>query len=81
MAALRANDLADELAQLDVQEPRWRDRIRELREFANAFRQKADQPSRRVRVKEWSELLNYFQAEIDGLRSPLPESGGTHDSK
>src|SRR5947208_1895458 len=52
-ASLRANDLADELAQLEIADGEWLERISELRMFAHSFMEKADGKARRVIARDW----------------------------
>lgn len=72
LAALRVNDLADQVAQLIPAEPELQTTVDELREFGQFFVKKARETERRFAHQKWGNLLVRLQSQLDRLHAPFP---------
>ena len=73
MAAVRANDLADIIAQLADAAPQLGTAVDELRDRCQRLLAQVDKPNPRVARQNWNALMHRIQREIDRLLAPFSE--------
>jgi hypothetical protein len=80
LAALRAEDLADQLSQLHGEDPELGSVVDAVRELAQVMMEKSKVPTRKFAQKRWNELAQVVQRKVDRLQQLFAGAAeGSHD--